>query len=74
MQFYEYRGFTIYPAPQFIAGSGRWKVDVIVKYNNVIKKYGNDDVCFTKGEAVFHSIQYGRKLIDQGIVLLSEAV
>ncbi len=74
MQFYEYKGYTIYPAPQFVPRSGSWKIELLIKYDNVVKKYGNERVFFTKGEAVFHAIQFGRDLIDQGIVLLGEAV
>ncbi len=73
MQFYEYKGFVIYPTPQ-LSGPGFWKVELVIKHDNKIKKYGDDTKLFTKGEAVFHSIQYGKKMIDDGIVLLDEAV
>jgi hypothetical protein len=74
MQFYEYKGFTIYPAPKLVAGLGYWKVELLIKHNNTFKKYGDERRLFTKGEAVFHAIQHGKKLIDDGIVLLDEAV
>jgi len=74
MQFYEYKGHIIYPSPQSVVGSGYWKIELIIKYNNSIEKFSNDTIYFTKGEAVFHSIQYGKKLIDDGIVLIKEAV
>ena len=74
MQFYEYKGFVIYPVPEPVAGPGCWKVELIIKHDNKIRKYGDEKKLFTKGEAVFHSIQYGKKLIDDGIVLLDEAV
>jgi hypothetical protein len=74
MQFYEYKGYTIYPTPHFAVESSCWSIGIVIKYNNVLKKYSNDNFFLTEGEAVFHSIQYGRSIIDQGIVLLSEAV
>jgi hypothetical protein len=74
VQFYEYKGYTIFPTPQFVIESGCWSVAIAIKYNNVIKKYSNDNMFLSKGEAVFHSIHYGRNIIDQGIVLLNEAV
>ena len=74
MQFYEYKGYTIYPAPQFADRFGSWKVELVIKYANTLKKYSTDIVCLTKGEAVFHSIRYGKELIDNGTVLIKEAV
>jgi hypothetical protein len=74
MQFYEYRGYTIYPAPHLVIDSGYWSIEAIVEYNNSTNKYSNDNMYPTKGEAVFHSIQYGKKLIDNGTVMFNEAV
>ena len=74
MQFYEYKGYVIYPTPHLVVGSGHWKIELLVKYNNSIEKYSNENIYFTKGEAVFHAIQFGKKLIDDGTVLIKEAV
>ncbi len=74
MQFYEYKGYTIYPAPQFSDRSSGWRVELVIKYANSFKKYSSEKVYFTKGEAVFHSIHYGKELIDNGTVLIKEAV
>jgi len=74
MQFYEYKGYSIYPTPRLVVGSGSWRIELIIKYNNSVEKYRNDTIYFTKGEAVFHAIQFGKKLIDDGIVLIKEAV
>lgn len=74
MQFYEYKGFTIYPAPKFVVGTCHWRIELAIKHNNTLQKYTTEDIYFTKGEAVFHSIQYGKKLIDDGTVLIKEAV
>ena len=74
MQFYEYKGYTIYPKPHLAIDSNCWSIDIAIKCNNVIKRYCNDNIFLTKGEAVFHSIQYGKNIIDQGIFLLREAV
>ena len=73
MQFYEYKGYTIYPDPHLVAGSSCWMIELMIKNKNVIKKYDTEDFFTTKGEAVFHSIMYGRKLIDEGIVFLHRA-
>jgi hypothetical protein len=74
MQFYEYKGFIIYPTPQYIISTSCWKVELIIKYNNTVSKYNNDNKLYTKGEAYFHCIQFGKKLIDDGIILLAEAI
>jgi len=74
MQFYEYRGYTIYPAPHLVIGSGYWSIELIINHNISTHTYNNDNMYPTKGEAVFHSIQYGKELIDNGTVLFQEAV
>jgi hypothetical protein len=74
MQFYEYRGYTIYPAPHLVIGSGCWSIELIINHDISTHTYSNDTRYSTKGEAVFHSIQYGKELIDSGIVLFKEAV
>ena len=73
MQFYEYNGYTIYPAPHLVEGSNCWMIELVIKNRNVVRKYDNDNFFTTKGEAVFQSIMYGKKLIDDGIVLLNQA-
>ena len=72
MQFYEHKGYVIYPTPHLAIGY--WSIEIVIKYNNAIKTYVNNNIFLTKGEAVFHSIQFGKKLIDQGNVLLGKAV
>jgi hypothetical protein len=74
MQFYEYRGYTIYPAPHLVIDSGYWSIETTVACNNLKNTYINDIIYPTQGEAVFHSIQYGKQLIDNGTVLFKEAV
>jgi hypothetical protein len=72
MQFYEHKGYIIYPTPHLSVGY--WSIEIAIKYNNVIKTYVNNNIFLTEGEAVFHSIQFGKKLIDQDIVYLGGAV
>ena len=74
MQFYEYRDYRIYPAPHLVIDSGCWSIEAMVTYNNSTITYSNDTMYPTKGEAVFHSIEYGKKLIDNGSVMFKAAV
>ena len=67
MQLFEYKGCTIYPAPFFQKGTASWKVHLTIKYNGNVKVFENSAILFTKPEAVFYSIKYGKELIDQGI-------
>ena len=73
MQCYEYKGYALYPDPYLAIGSSCWMIELIIRNKNVIEKYDDNDFFTTKGEAVFHSILYGRKLIDEGIVFLNQA-
>ena len=35
MLFYDYKGYTIYPAPRLVAGSGRWKIGGIMRLREI---------------------------------------
>jgi hypothetical protein len=72
MQFYEYKGFTIYPTPHLQLQSGCWQVQLTIRHDERMKIYASGNMFPTKGEAVFHSISYGKSLIDDGIVLLGD--
>lgn len=74
MQIYEYKDCVIYPTPRYVGGTREWKTEVMIKYHNEIRKYGTDKRFSTEAEAVFNSIQFGKQLIDQGMVLLGMAV
>jgi len=74
MQIYEYKGYTIYPAPHFVACSKEWKIELAIKFDNEIKKFRDDQFFSTEGEAIFHSIKLGKHLIDQNIVLFDCAI
>ncbi len=73
MQFYEYNGYTIYPTPHLEDDISCWNIELIIKNNKVIKKYHLDNFFTTEDEAIFHSVIYGKKLIDDGIVSLNQA-
>ncbi len=74
MQFYEYKGYTIYPAPQFSVRSCDWKVELVIKCDHSFKKYGTENGYSSEGEALINAIIYGKKLIDNGTVFIKEAV
>ncbi len=73
MQSYEYKGCTIYPTPQLATESRCWFIELIIKNKNVMKKYDDKNFFATESEAVFHSLMYGKKLIDDGIIFLHHA-
>ncbi len=74
MLFYDYKDFTIYPAPRLIRDSGRWKIELTLRHGAFNRNYRGDEEFATEGEAVFNCIKYGKKLIDDGIELLAEVV
>jgi len=67
MHFYEYKEHTIYPTPRILLDTGHWKIQLTIRYKNKLKIFTHDLQFNTQGEAVFHSISYGKKLIDEGI-------
>ncbi len=73
MKFLEYKGFTIYPVPCLLGVTGCWMIKLVIKNGKVIKNFSKQDFFSTQGEAAFHSIHYGKQLIDNGAVLLCHA-
>lgn len=67
MQFYDYKGFTIYPLPRLALESDLWAVHLTIRRGNKKKTFDSPHSFSTKGEAVFHSISYGKKIIDDEI-------
>ena len=73
MQFYEYKGYIIYPVPRCLAVTGLWMINLVIKNGMVIKNFSREDMFSTEGEAVFHSLNYGKQLIDSGVALICQA-
>jgi hypothetical protein len=67
MNFFEYKNHTIYPTPRLQIATGYWRVQLSIRHRHNIKIFSHENVFATKGEAVFHCITYGKKLIDDGI-------
>jgi hypothetical protein len=67
MQVFEYKDHVIYPTPLFQRETESWKIHLTIKYRDEVKIFENDDILFTKPEAVFYCIKYGKALIDEGI-------
>lgn len=67
MHFYEYKDHIIYPTPRLQLETGYWKVQLTIRYKDNVKMFASDNIFFNKPEAVFHSIKYGKKLIDNEI-------
>jgi hypothetical protein len=67
MIFYEYKNHVIYPTPRIVRDTGYWRIQLTIRYKDKIKMFSTDTIFSTRGEAVFHSINYGKKLIDEGV-------
>jgi len=65
--FYEYRDFVIYPVPRLVDASGCWRTHLAIRWKNRIEFFSGDRVFPTKAEAVFNSIDYGKRVIDEGL-------
>ena len=63
----EYKDHIIYPTPRLQLESGYWKIQLTIRYTDNVKLFTHDNIFSTKSEAVFHSIGYVKKLIDDGI-------
>lgn len=64
MHFFDYRGFTIYPAPALSLEGDTWTVDLSIRRGAKVKSFKTPYAFGTKGEAVFHCINFGKKIID----------
>ena len=67
MNYYEYKGHTIYPTPRLNIDSGYWRIQLTIRYKQSFRIFSRNNIFRSKGEAVFHCINYGKKLIDEGI-------
>ena len=70
MHSYEYKNHLIYPTPRLQIDSGYWKIELTIRHKDNIHTFYHENTFTTKGEAVFHCIRYGKKLIDEGIETL----
>lgn len=64
MHFYEYRGFTIYPTPGISLEGDAWTVNLSIRRGAHVKLFKTSYSFGTKGEAVFHCINLGEKIIN----------
>ena len=64
MHFYEYKGFTIYPTPKLSLRTDTWTIGLSIRRGNKIKTISTAHSFRTKGEAAFHCISFGKKIID----------
>ena len=69
MTFYEYKGHTIYPTPRFNTVTNKWGIHLTIRCDNKFRIFTQDVSFNTSGEAVFNCINFGKKLIDEGIEL-----
>ena len=67
MHLFEYKGHIIYPTPRLQFETGYWKIQLTIRYKNNVKLFNHDNMFPTRSEAVFHSIGYGKELIDDEI-------
>lgn len=74
MLFFDYKGYTIYPAPRLIAGTGRWKIELTLRHNALSRDYSYDEEFNSEDEAVFNCLKHGKQVIDESIELLKEAL
>ena len=64
MHFYEYKGFIIYPNPMLSLDTDIWNVHLSIRRGDKVKSFNADHSFSTKGEAAFHCISFGKKVID----------
>ena len=64
MNFYEYKGFTIYPDPRLSLETDTWTITLSIRRGKKVKLFTTGHSFGTKGEAVFHCINFGKKIID----------
>ena len=64
MQCFEYKGFMIYPAPRLSLDSGYWMIYLTISRDKMEKSFSAPNSFTTKAQAAFHSIHYGKKIID----------
>ncbi len=69
MKYFYYKDHTIYPTPRFKTDSGKWKLQLTVRYKKCFKIFTHNIYFNTEDEAVRGCIDFGKKLVDDGVVL-----
>jgi hypothetical protein len=64
MHFLDYKGYTIYPEPKLSLESHTWEAILSIRKGNKVETVKTECLFKTKGEAFFHSISMGKKIID----------
>ena len=72
----EYKGFVIRPAPEYLVDLKCWSVKVWLDRHSGdavhMKHFTAKQTAATEEEAVAHSLEYGRQVIDGQITGVSE--
>lgn len=62
-----YETFELTARPQHLA-SGKWSTAVLIRRNDVVKRFTWAETYDTEEEAVINSLDLGRKMIDGDVV------
>jgi hypothetical protein len=73
MLYFNYNNHTIYPTPRFSTASGKWKIQLTIRYKADFRIFTTDITFNTESEAISKSISYGKTLIDEGAVFLNQS-
>jgi hypothetical protein len=61
-----YKDFIVWASPMQVAESGEWTLEVHImrKNGDAVKRYFSKNTFQTEWEAVYHSVKYGKMIID----------
>jgi len=61
-----YKDFIVWASPMQVAESGEWTLEVHImrKKGDAVKRYFSKNTFQTEWEAVYHSVKYGKMIID----------
>jgi hypothetical protein len=58
-----YQTFELTARPRHLS-TGKWTTEVLIRRNKVVKRFTGTHTFDTEDEAVIHSLDFGRKMID----------
>ena len=73
MLYYDYKNHTIYPTPRFNTASGKWKLQLTIRYKADFRLFTTDITVDSERKAVIDCISYGKTLIDEGSLFLNRS-
>lgn len=68
MGIHDYKGYTLTPTPHLLTKNNEWQVHVLIakdrKGDTIYQDFPAKDAFISEEEAITHSLEFGRQIVD----------